>query len=592
MHSNDVTFYFLIFLVSAVCLVPIFQRLGLGSVLGYLAAGLLIGPYGLGLIKNPESIAESAEFGVVFLLFIIGLELQPQKILKMKNQLLGLGGVQVLACTVIFTALALLFKFSWPTSLVLGFALSLSSTAFSLQTLMERKVLNTEFGQGAFSVLLMQDVLAIPALAIIPSLGASSKLASSPQWLMALLLVVILIVCSRFLFSPLFRFIASLRNRELFTACTLCIVIGVAYAMHLVGLSMALGSFIAGVLLSSSEYRHELEADLSPFKGLLMGLFFISVGMSVNYYLLLQAPLLILGMTLIYILVKGGVLYLVAKANHFRHKASKDFMLYLVQGGEFAFVLFGVGLHSKLLSVETSQQLTLVITLSMILSPVILFLDDQWQVYKSKSTSTPKHDLLEAQNNPVIIAGFGRFGQIFGRLLKSQNVGFTAIDHDSEQIDLVRRFGNKVYYGDASREEILDLAGAKEAKYFILAIDDAETSVRVAEVVRKNYPHLKVFARARNRQHVFSLLDLGITHIKRETFDSSLNLTGELLKDMGYDDKRVADMLVRFKTHDELMLLEQSKVRHNEKSFIDISRQGADQLAQVLQEDAEKTYIR
>ncbi|MDG0816302.1 monovalent cation:proton antiporter-2 (CPA2) family protein [Bdellovibrio svalbardensis] len=583
----------ILFLGSSVVLVWAFQRMGLGSILGYLTAGILIGPQLSGLITDYTYTQNLSEFGVVFLLFLIGLELQPKKIWALKKTLLGFGGLQIIFCTLAFAALANFFGLSWPASWVVGFALSLSSTAFSLQSLSERKVLNTEFGRSSFAILLMQDVAAIPALAIIPSLSLNPQIIDGMphvNWGAFLFTFTGFAIFSRTLLGPFLRQVATLRSRELFTGVTLLIVIGVAYLMERAGLSMALGAFLAGVFLSESEYRHELEADLEPFKGLLMGLFFISVGMSVNLLLILEKPLLIVCLTILYMGIKGLLIYGVGRFMKLKADASQNLSVYLVQGGEFAFVILGVGQTAKVLSLEGTQILTLIITLSMILSPFIILINDRFQQRRLVTPGEKNYDRFQA-DNPVIIAGFGRFGQIFGRILRTQDIGFTAIDHDPEQIELLRRFSHQVYYGDASRKELLQSAGAARAKYFIIAVDDMTVATQIATTVRQEYPHLKVYARARNRQHVFELMDLGIEHIRRETLDSSLSLTQDLLIDLGIPKARAEKMIERFRLHDELMLQEQFKVRFDQKVFLDVSRQGMQQLAQVLKEDSEKTYI-
>ena len=581
----------LAFLGSAVLLVPIFQKMGLGSILGYLAAGILIGPQGAALVVDYKASQNLAEFGVVFLLFLIGLELQPKKLWNMKKTLLGFGGLQIIFCSL---ALGLLVKplgATWSSSWVAGFALSLSSTAFALQSLSERKVLNTEFGRASFAILLMQDVAAIPALAIIPSLGLISASSAQVDWLIVLGIFLGLILFNYTLMGPFLRQVAALRSRELFTGVTLTIVIGVAFMMEQVGLSMALGSFIAGVLLSESEYRHELEADLEPFKGLLMGLFFISVGMSVNLALIFKDPFFILGVTLLYLMVKAAVIYVVGRALKLSRLGSQNLASYLSQGGEFAFVIFGVGQTSKVLSQDLSQLLTLIVTLSMVLSPFVIVLNAKIESWVMSRAPKKEWDKFEDANSSIIICGFGRFGQIFGRILRAQDIPYTAIDHDPEQIEMLRRFSNKVYYGDASRKEILEAAGARTAKYLILAVDDVDSSKEIARVAHEEFPHLKVYARARNRNHVFDLMDVGIKKIRRETFDSSLILTRELLVDLGYPTERAQSIVERFVQHDELMMEKQYKVRHDHKLFLDTSRQGMEQLAQVLREDQTQTYI-
>jgi monovalent cation:proton antiporter-2 (CPA2) family protein len=592
MDLQPLLFQIFVVLGSSVLLVALFQRLGLGSILGYLAAGILIGPQITGVIKDGHSMESFAEFGVVFLLFVIGLELQPKKLWAMKKTLLGFGGLQILFCSLAFALLARLLGLEWITSGVVGFSLSLSSTAFALQSLTEKKVLNTEFGRASFAILLMQDVVAIPALAVIPTLGLVALSDAHPvNWGQAALIAVGLAVLSRFVMGPFLRQIAALRSRELFTGVTLMIVMGVAFLMHQSGLSMALGAFLAGVFLSESEYRHELQADLEPFRGLFMGLFFVSVGVTVNLSVIFENPAQILGLTLVYMVVKFLVIYGIGRSLRLNSRAAKSLAIYLVQGGEFAFVIFGLSQTTDVISADWSQRLTVMVTLSMLISPFIIAANDRYEEWCSTKGPEPEYDRIENAQAPVIIAGFGRFGQIFGRILRTQEIDFIAIDHDSEQIELLRRFGNKVFYGDASRKEILEAAGAANAKYFILAIDDVESATAIARTLREDYPHLKIFARARNRNHVFDLMEAGVPFIKREMLDSSLSLTKELLVELGYPRARAESMIERFRVHDEFMVKEQFKVRKDEKVFLDVARQGVQQLAQVLREDSEKTYI-
>ena len=579
---------------SSVLLVALFQGLGLGSILGYLAAGILIGPQVTGVIQDPHSMESFAEFGVVFLLFMIGLELQPKRLWAMKKALFGFGGMQILLCTAVFTLLARALGISWDSSLVAGFAMSLSSTAFALQSLTEKKVLNTEFGRASFAILLMQDVVAIPALAVIPTLGlatAASAQAHPVLWGQAALIVLGLGLLSRFVMGPFFRQIATLRSRELFTGVTLMIVMGVAFLMHQSGLSMALGAFLAGVFLSESEYRHELEADLEPFRGLFMGLFFVSVGSTVNLSLIFQNPVQIISITIAYMLIKALVIYAIGRGMRLHAVASRNLAVYLVQGGEFAFVIFGVSQSTNIFSGDWSQRMTVMVTLSMLLSPFIMYANDKFQTWSATKKPPPVYDEIISDNAQVIIAGFGRFGQIFGRILRTQEIPFVAIDHDSEQIDLLRKFGNKVFYGDAARKEILTAAGVAHAKYFVIAVDDTDTAINIAKTLTAEHPHLKIFARVRNRTHLFEMMELGIQHTKRETIESSLALTKTLLVEMGFTETRAATMIDRFRVHDELMAQEQFKVRKDHKILIDLSRQGIQQLAQVLREDTDKTYI-
>lgn len=579
----------LILIGSAVILVPIFTRLGLGSILGYLLAGIIVGPFGFKHAHESENLKHFSELGVILLLFIIGLEIQPKKLWAMKNKLIGLGGLQVIVCSLVFMGIALYFGLSPVSSGIIGFALSLSSTAFALQTLSERSQLQTEFGQSSFAVLLTQDLMAIPALAIIPGLAAHGSNSLTMTTLFQFVgILIFLILASRFLIRPIFRIISSTRIRELFTAVTLVVVLGVAALMLSIGLSAALGTFIAGVLLADSEYRHELEADLGPFKNLLMGLFFIGVGMSVNLDIIVSRPMTVIGLSLGYLAIKHMLLFFIGRLFKMDRMNSKLMSLAIGQGGEFAFVIFGIALTYNLAQPDTLSLLTVVITISMAASPLLLLLNDKYEALACKESNKPKYDVIQDESPEVIIAGFGRFGQIFARVLRLQKIPFTAIDRDPNQIELVRRFGNKVYYGDASRLDILEAAGVAKAKYFILAIDDVEDSIKTAKTIKEHFPHVKIFARSRNRGHSFDMMDMGVHKIKRETFDSSLNFTRDLLLEMGQNKEKVDDFIKTFSEHDLAMIKEQHKVRNDEKQFVSIYHQAQAQLAEVLSLDDQK----
>lgn len=556
----------------------------------------MVGPFGLKLIPSSESVIHFAELGVVFLLFLIGLEIQPSKLWSMRRHLFGLGGMQVLLSAAIFGAAAHVVGLSAQASIILGFSLSLSSTAYALQTMIERNEFNTESGRGSFSILLMQDLVAIPALAIIPLFALSD--AAAPRsfvWVGALrsaLTIVLVLVAGRFLIRPAFRFIAATRAREIFTAATLFIVLGVSVLMQKIGLSAALGTFVAGVLLADSEYRHEIETNLEPFKSLLMGLFFIAVGMGVSLDLILEKPLLVLALTTGYLLVKALVLYASARLFRLNHENSKRMALTISQGGEFAFVIFGMALQFQIAEASVLTLLTVVITLSMALSPLLNIINDALMARACKEEATePVYDKISDEAPEVIIAGYGRFGQIFGRILRAQDIAFVAIDHDPDHIELVRRFGSKVYYGDASRVDLLESAGTARAKYFILAIDDVEVSLRTARTVREHFPNVTIMARARNRGHAFDLMDLGIQDIKRETFDSGINFVKDLLVKMGVPEVRALSVVERFKRHDEIQLVEQFKVRSDDKMFVSVAKQSTAQLAQVLSDDSLRSYL-
>ncbi|MFN8791627.1 MAG: monovalent cation:proton antiporter-2 (CPA2) family protein, partial [Bdellovibrionales bacterium] len=562
MTANGLLIYALIFLTASVLSVPLSKKLGFGSVLGYLVAGALIGPSAMGLVYGSDDLAHFAEFGVVFLLFLIGLELQPRRLWEMRSQLINLGLGQMLGCTLVIGAIFhFILELPWTASLVAGFALALSSTAFSLQSLAEKGELKTPSGQSVFSVLLMQDIMAIPALALIPSLGGTRVAETESQFanfLGILVFIAFLIVSSRTWVGRLFRWIASSGSREIFTAMTLLLVLSVSYTMYLAGVSMGLGAFLAGVLLADSEYRHEIEVDLEPFKALLMGIFFMSVGITVPLEKMMDEPLRILGWVLLLMFVKFVVMYAVGRYAKMSPLNARTSSLYLALGGEFAFVITGLTMKTGLLDSENAQTINLVVTFSMVFTPVLFYLVGLFDRRKqAQEKSKTEHDHFDQKDPQVIIAGFGRFGQIFGRILRAQGIPFTAIDHDPDQIQLLRRFDNKVYYGDCSREEILHAAGAESAKYLVLAIDDVRASIETAQTVRARFPHLKIFARARNRQHAYELLELGLHHVKRETVDSSINFTAELLVEMGFAKDQARRIVERFRDHDETLLREQ-----------------------------------
>lgn len=580
------------FIGMSVILVPLFQRFGFGSVLGYLIAGTVVGPQGLRLIHDPEKVMNFSELGVTLLLFVIGLEIQPRKLWAMRRHLIGLGGTQVLLTTSVFMVLGTLLGLPPATSAVVGFALSLSSTAFAVQTLTEKNQFNTEFGRASFSILLMQDMLAIPALALIPALGASTggRGLSLVGTIAALGIILSLVLASRFVMRPVFRMIASTHSREVFTAVALFIVLGVTAMMQNVGLSAALGTFIAGVLLADSEYRHELEANIEPFKSLLMGLFFIGVGMGVRLDLIVSHPVQILAFAVAYLAIKASLLYVVGRSLKLNRENSKLMALNIAQGGEFAFVIFGMLTHANLVGNDWIDTLIVVITLSMALNPILSIVND-YLSHRKFDRAEPSYDRIKDETPEVIIAGFGRFGQVFARVLRAQGIPFLAMDHDAQQIELVRRFGSKVYYGDVSRLDLLEAAGAAKAKYFILAIDDVDASIETAKIVKQNFPHLKLFVRVRNRGHAFDIMNLGIKHFKREVFDSSLYFVRDLLMEMGFSSSRAKVIVERFKRHDELMLQEQFKVRDDQKAMVSLSAQGVAQLAQVLSEESLKSYI-
>jgi monovalent cation:proton antiporter-2 (CPA2) family protein len=580
-----------IFLAAAVIAIPIFRRFKLGSVLGYLTAGIIIGPSALGLIDTIDTTQHVAEFGIVLLMFVIGLELQPSRLWVLRKPIFGLGSAQVAITTVGIGAGAyFLFDQPWQSALVIGFGLSMSSTALALQLLAERGQLNSQFGRSAFSILLFQDVAVLPALALLPLLGglAAAKSAGPGGYLVLKLVAVLatVIIGGRYVLRPMLRIIAATKVAEAFTAAGLLVVLGTALLVSQVGLSLSLGAFLAGVLLADSEFRHELEADIEPFKGLLLGLFFITVGMSANLNLVREKPLLIIGLTLAFMLLKVTVLWAIGRLSGLSPIASRGLAISLPSGGEFAFVLFGLAATLGIMDTETAELLVLVVTASMILSPVLLALYDV--TFKQNESDGRPFDTPVELYPKVIIAGFGRFGQIVGRILRAKKIAFTALEANQTQVDFLRRFGNLVYYGDASRLELLRAAHAENAEVFVLAIDDVEASVRTAELIRKHFPHLKIFARARNRQHAFRLMDLGVRYIIRETYVSSLELSVQVLEALGLSKSKSVETVQQFRAHDEITMAKQHAVKDDDKKFLETSRESAEQLLHLFETDSDQ----
>lgn len=576
----------IVFLLAAVILVPLFKRLGIGAVLGYLVAGLIIGPWGLGFIRNADNILHFAELGVVLLLFIIGLELQPSRLWALRKTVFGLGGAQVAFSGGALGLAAMAMGLPWMPALIIGLILSSSSTAMVLQLLAERKQLNTHHGRAAFGILLFQDLAAIPLLAIIPLLaGGTSR--GNVAIVQAIALIALVVIVGRWLLRPLLRVVARAADQEIFTAAALLIVIGTAWLMQQAGLSMALGAFLAGVLLAESEYRHELEADIEPFKGLLLGLFFIAVGMAADLGTLVHRPFLTLGLVIGLMALKAAVLYGVARFARQTHAAAVQLAFYLAQGGEFAFVLFGVASGAKLIASDLSDLLIVVVSMSMALTPLLILLNDKVLKLGQDKNAAPPFDLIEPHEHTVVIAGFGRFGQIVARMLRMKKIPFTVLEASFEQVDFVRKFGNKIYFGDASRLDLLRAAHVEKARAFVLAIDHVEASVKTAQLVKTHFPHLTIYARARNRQHAYQLMDIGVTYIERETFLSSLNLAQTLLRGLGLASSDVEEAARRFRQHDEALLQRQHLVYRDEAQLIASARQGAEELERLFEEDTE-----
>lgn len=608
MQHEDFFFQAFIYLAAAVLSVPIAQRIGLGSVLGYLIAGVIIGPFCLKFVGQEGSdVMHFAEFGVVMMLFLIGLELQPVLLWRLRAPILGLGGLQVAVTTLVIMGLSMLVGIPWSMALAIGMILSLSSTAIVLQTLNEKGLMKTAGGQSSFSVLLFQDIAVIPMFALLPLLAITGAAVSQadvsvqlvaaaadpdvglPGWQQALLVIGAvggIIAAGRYLMRPIFRFMAGTRLREVFTATALLLVVGIALVMQKVGLSPALGTFVAGVVLADSEYRHELETDIEPFKGLLLGLFFIAVGASIDFNLLVQQPLLIFGLVIGLAVIKFGVLLGLGYAFKLELKETLLFAFALAQGGEFCFVLFSFATQNNVLPAAIAEPLIAVVALSMVMTPLIMIINERLvQPRFAASGSDRDVDVIDDGETPVIIAGFGRFGQIVGRLLFANGYRATVIDHDPAQIDMLRRFGFKVFYGDVSRIDLLHAAGAEHAKLFVVAIDEPEKAIATVKLVRHQFPHLKILARATSRAHAYDLIQQGVDVVKRETFDSALELGIDALTLLGMRSYQAHRAARTFKHHDEQALWEIAHMPRDETAQVARSRQLAHELEQLLKAD-------
>ena len=577
-----------ILLAAAIIAVALFRFARLSSILGYVTAGLVIGPYGLNLIGDVTRIAHVSQFGIVLLLFVIGLELQPTRLWVMRRLVFGLGAAQVGLCTLLLSGVAFALGQPAAAAWVIGFGLSLSSTPLVLQLLAERGQLRTQHGRAAFAILLFQDLAVLPAIAVLPLLAPHAAHPAGSVWLALLkllgVIVVVLIAGGRILLRPALRIVARVRVSEVFTAAALLLVLATTLLADLIGLSASLGAFIAGVLLADSEFRHELEADLEPFKGLLLGLFFISVGMSANLGLLRSEPLTLLAVTSGFLGLKIFAISALGALARFRRGSGWRLGFALPTGGEFAFVLFTLAARERLIGAATADLLVLAVTLSMLIGPLLLIALEALMRRRLDGEPRP-FDTFEVSDVPVIIAGFGRFGQIVARVLRVKGRPFTALDSSQTSVDFVRRFGNEVYYGDASRLDLLRAAGADTARVLVLAIDDVEASVRTAELVREQFPHLRIFARARNRQHAFALMDAGVTDVIRETYAGSLEMASAVLEALGETPAEAREAVRRFRRHDEATLMAQYQVKEDEEKFRATTLAAAQQLEKLFEAD-------
>lgn len=585
-HSPSLLLQSIIYLGAAVLAVPLSKRVGLGSVLGYLIAGMLIGPWGFGLIQNVETVLHFAEFGVVMMLFLIGLELNLHKLLALKVPIFGLGGLQVLLTAAVVLGLGLLVHTDWRVAMVAGMGVAMSSTAIAAQTLKERGLMEQPSGRAGFAVLLFQDLAVIPLMLML-ALLVPEHAGVGIDWkaaFKALALVIVIVVGGDWVLRPVLRYIANTGLREIFIAFALFLIMGVAMLMQMVGLSMALGAFIAGVLLADSEYRQELELDIEPFKGLLLGLFFIAVGMSVDLGLIYQRPVLILGLALLIVAVKIALLFGLARAFQQEKLDAVVLALTLSQIGEFAFVLYAAALERGIITTQQSALLNAVVAASMLTTPLLMLAYTRWVGRSLGKKGKGQFDEVETQRS-VIVAGYGRFGQVVARLLNGIGVAPTVIEYDPNQIELVRRFGFKAYYGDITRPDVLKAAGIENAKLLVIAIDNVEAALATARYVKQHYPHVKIIARARNRTDTYEYMDMNIDSI-RETFHSGLEAGEQALRVLGYGAFQARRAMWRFQQYDEKVLRQMHAVRHDEQQMISQVARSRKDLITLMQEES------
>ncbi len=580
----------LIYLAAAVVAVPLAKLLGLGSIIGYLAAGILIGPWGLELVTDPKDMLHFAEFGVVLMLFLVGLELEPRRLWALRRPIFGWGTLQLVGSAALMTGAGMLAGLDLRLALVAALGLAMSSTAIGLGVLAERNLMATTSGQSILSVALLQDVAAIPILALLPllALAAGAHANGGGGWFdaaKAIGVIAAIVLGGRLLLRPALRWIARSETPEIFTAASLLLVVATAALMQAVGLSMALGAFLAGVLLAESEYRRELETDIEPFKGLLLGLFFIAVGMSIDFAVVLQRPGLIALLVAGFLLLKALVLWLMACVMPLPKPERPVFILLLAQGGEFGFVVFQSAAQAGVVALPVSSLLVAVVAISMLLTPLLLVAADRWWIPRLAAARRALPEISEPQSAPVIIAGFGRYGQIVGRLLYANGITPTVLDHDAEQIEAMRRFGWRVFYGDATRLDLMRTAGADTARLLVLAIDDVEQSTDVAAMVRQHFPQLTIVARARNVRHFYALRELGVRLIERETLDSALMSGRSVLEALGWEPHHARTLALRFRRHTVRQLDAMAPHWKDEARLITAAKQGRQQLEELFAQE-------
>ncbi|GAB2836545.1 glutathione-regulated potassium-efflux system protein KefC [Comamonas piscis] len=589
-HAPAWLTYTFLYLAAAVIAVPISRALGLGTIIGYLVAGIFIGPSGLQLVSNVQDILHFSEFGVVLMLFLIGLELQPSRLWSMRRPIFGVGTAQVVLCTAGLFAAGLAFGYDWHLALIAALGLALSSTAIALQSIAERNLMSTTSGKTSFAILLFQDVAAIPILALIPLLAVGHQAAQNDGNILleigkTLAIIVAVILVGRYLLRPVLRWIAQSESREISTATALLLVVGIAFLMLQIGLSMALGAFLAGVLLADSEFRAELETDIEPFKGLLLGLFFIAVGMSIDFSVILQSPLTMLVLVTLFLLIKCVVIYGLAKLLRMPVQERPLFTLLLAQGGEFAFVVFSAAQAQRILTPQQSSLLIGSVAISMVATPLIVAAMDRWLMPRfanlAKGGDTPP-ELSEQQEATVLIAGFGRYGQIVTRVLLSQGIKAVILDHSVEMLQVAQNFGYRVFYGDATRQDLLRIAGAEKAEVMVIAVDDELQTNQIVRLVQQHFPHLKIVARAKDVAHWYALRDMGVHHVDREVFDSSLQTAEKALELMGYSEEDAQYVVTVFRAHNIELSDKMYEHHHDRETMLAVAKQGREQLVEQM----------
>lgn len=586
MHTDSLLINALYYLLAAVITVPLFKRLGLGSILGYLFAGIVLGQHALGIIEDPESVLHFAEYGVILLLFVIGLELAPEKLWSMRNHIVVLGGSQVLL-TGLVIGFGMVMLMAIPLAFVLGLTLALSSTALAIQLMSEERILASPLGRKGFSILLLQDLAVIPILIAVSVLAPVAIGASAPAWYVTILALVGVVAFGRFGLSELLAAVARSNNREVMTAASLLIVVGVAVLMNAVGLSMGLGAFLAGIMLANSDYRHQLESDIEPFKGMLLGLFFIAIGMTLNLELLWASPLRFVVLALGLVFVKTVIITAILRWRHVSLKEGIQLGLILSQGGEFAFVVLSQGQQAMLFDPALAEQLTLIVGLSMAFTSPLVTL--YRRIGRSRSVEQPDQDRHWDSHQPeVIIAGFGRFGQIIGRLLRARHIPFTAMDKDSAHVEFVKQFGNRLFYGDLTRIDLLRSAGIKHAKILVVAVNDVAQSLAIIDLAREQNARIKIIARAVDRFHAYELYKRKVESVVRETFASSLEAATETLEQLGYTEGQALEVAKRFRLHDEELLERSAQHLEDMEELRNIARQGRRELELLFEEDTRK----